>query len=110
MNVHFCINIFQRNSNLKYIFNLSFAFCSSLTQITIPSSVEDIGPLAFYYCTSLKKICLPSSILSIQLYTFKNCVSLTKIQIPKSVKSIDYGDLRKLRRLNTLFHKKDFFD
>ena len=49
--------------------NSSFQGCSSLTQITIPSSVTSIESNAFYGCSSLTQITfsIPSFILDIIL-------------------------------------------
>ena len=45
--------------------NSAFERCSSLTEITIPSSVTSIGDNAFERCTSLTKIIIPSIVTSI---------------------------------------------
>ena len=42
-----------------------FEGCSSLTSITIPNSVTNIGFLAFGGCTSLTSVTIPNSVTSI---------------------------------------------
>ena len=66
-----------------------FAFCaSSLTSITIPESVTEIGYSAFGSCSSLTSITIPDSVTEIEDHTFQFCSSLTSIFIPESVTAI----------------------
>ena len=66
----------------------AFASCSSLTNITIPNSVKSIGGSAFSYCSSLTSITIGNSVKSIGDSAFNWCISLTSVTIPNSVKSI----------------------
>ena len=68
----------------------AFAWCKSLTNITIPNSVTSIGGGVFYRCESLKSITIPDSVTSIRIDAFSYCTSLTSITIPDSVTSIGY--------------------
>ena len=40
-------------------------WCTSLTNVTIPNSVTNIGDYAFDYCTSLTNVTIPNSVTSI---------------------------------------------
>ena len=44
----------------RVICDSAFAFCSSLTSVTIPNSVTSIGDRAFDGCSSLQSIIYPS--------------------------------------------------
>mgnify|MGYP002543931583 CR=1 FL=1 len=69
-----------------------FSYCTSLTSITIPDSVTNIGGSAFEGCTGLTSITIPDSVTSISEGTFGGCSSLTSITIPDSVTNIgDYA-------------------
>ncbi|MBO7377543.1 MAG: leucine-rich repeat domain-containing protein, partial [Clostridia bacterium] len=57
----------------------AFAYCSSLTSISIPNSVTSIGNGAFAYCSSLTSISIPNSVTSIGSWAFEYCSSLTSI-------------------------------
>ena len=72
----------------RIICDSAFWYCSSLSEIVIPSSVTSIGDSAFYGCNSLSEIVIPSSITSIGDSAFYGCNSLSGIVIPSSVTSI----------------------
>ena len=67
---------------------LAFAYCSSLTSVTIPNSVTNIGGYAFYRCSYLASVTIPNSVTNIGEGAFYRCYSLTSVTIPNSVKSI----------------------
>ena len=66
-----------------------FAWCTSLTSVTIPDSVTSIEGAAFAWCTSLTSITIPNGVTSIGSSAFQDCTSLTSITIPDSVTSIE---------------------
>ena len=47
----------------RIICDSAFSFCSSLSEIVIPSSVASIGDWAFFGCSSLKYISIPKSVI-----------------------------------------------
>jgi hypothetical protein len=68
------------------------AFSSStITGITIPTSITDIGDQAFKGCKNLTEIIIPDSVTSIGKEAFENCTSLIGITIPNGVTSIESG-------------------
>ena len=94
-----CYNYHFFPSNSEQIISTSFKSsqsiisrllhcCSSLREITIPSSVTEIGDLAFSKSSSLKQVTIPSSVTSIGNSSFIKCSLLTEIMIPSSVISI----------------------
>ena len=72
----------------RIICDRAFLYCSSLSEIVIPSSVTSIGDSAFDTCSSLSEIVIPSSVTSIGKGAFSSCDSLSEIVIPSSVTSI----------------------
>ena len=50
---------------------MAFSGCTSLTAITIPDSVTNIGVGVFFDCTSLTEITIPDSVTSIGYYAFR---------------------------------------
>ena len=49
----------------RIICDSAFWYCSSLSEIVIPSSVASIGDSAFSFCSSLKYISIPKSIIGL---------------------------------------------
>jgi len=65
--------------------------CSSLTSITIPNGVTEIGNCAFDGCSSLTSINIPDGVTEIGSWAFSGCSSLKSINIPESVTKIVGG-------------------
>ena len=68
-----------------------FAYSSSLTGVSLPTSLTAMGAFAFIDCYSLPSIIIPEGVTSIGEYAFFDCTSLSSITIPISVSTI--GDL-----------------
>lgn len=86
----------------KGIADYTFKDCSSLTEISIPSSVNFIGDSAFAGCTSLAEITIPENVASIGSSAFSNCSSFVKFTIPNSVTSIGSKIFSGCTKLNTI--------
>ena len=69
----------------------AFSGCTNLTSVNIGNSVTSIWPGAFYNCSSLTSVNIGNSVTSIGNYAFYNCSSLTSVNIPNSVTSIGGG-------------------
>ena len=67
-----------------------FAECSSLESVTIAEGVEVITNRAFYGCSSLTEVNLPSSLTQIGAWAFRDCSSLAgDLVIPEGVTVIE---------------------
>ena len=60
-------------------------FGSGIKNITIPETVEYIGPYAFESCTGLKEITLPDSVQDISDGAFSYCTNLEKINLGDNI-------------------------
>lgn len=60
-------------------------FGSGIKNITIPETVEYIGPYAFESCTGLKEITVPDSISDISDGAFSCCTNLEKINLGDNI-------------------------
>ena len=67
---------------LEEIGNYALAGCRNITNITIPNGVTSIGQRAFYSCSNLTGgINIPYSITNIGQYAFESCSKLTDIYV-----------------------------
>lgn len=85
--------IFVTTSSIISIEVNIFINCSSLMEITNPSSVTKIKRWAFDSCKSLKRVLFDdnSSLNVIGDYAFKDCTSLKQIILPPSLTKILEG-------------------
>ena len=88
------------NEGLQYIGQDAFGECTSLTNITLPSTVTEIGMASFYECKKLKTICLNENLLWIGDYAFNRCDSLESITLPSTVMDIGNSAFSKCISLN----------
>lgn len=67
------------NDNITQIPDNAFAYCRSLTMLTIGKNVLSIGANAFADCNALTEISIPDGVESIGDYAFSSCSSATEI-------------------------------
>ena len=60
----------------------AFAYCMSLSDVTIPESVTHIGANCFSFCSSLREIALPAGVKELESYAFSDCSSLRRATLP----------------------------
>ena len=68
--------------------NHAFNKCSSITEISLPESIETIDHYAFSYCGNLVYINLSAELKNIGNCAFESCKNLTSIYIPDSVTAL----------------------
>ena len=73
------------NYKVTSIGDFAFGYCSNLTSVTIPNSVNIIEYGAFWQCSGISSINIPNSVTKIGSYTFYECSNLASIIIPNSV-------------------------
>lgn len=69
---------------------MSFANCTSLSEVIFPENLTEIGLAAFMSCESLEEIILPESLKTIGQSAFMD-TALKKIRIPENVSDIGYS-------------------
>ena len=79
-----------------------FAYCHGLKNITIPSSVKEIGSNAFKECVELESVVLPEGLSTLGYRAFYNCVKLKSIVIPSSVARIESGVFYNCQQLSSI--------
>ncbi len=60
----------------KIIGTNAFSGCTSLTNIELPETVEQIQDGAFSECSRLKRIVLPKNLKEIDIYALEHCPAL----------------------------------
>ena len=90
-----------KGENYK-IYNHAFAYCISLTSVTIPDSVKSIGVYAFRGCTGLTSVTIPDSVTSIGEGAFYDCTGLKSATIGNSVTNIGYAAFRSCTGLKSV--------
>ena len=78
---------------------------SSLTSVSIPDSVTEIGNSAFASCSSLTNVSIPDSVTEIGYGAFRGCSGLTSVSIPDSVTEIGYNAFASCSSLTEVIFK-----
>jgi hypothetical protein len=71
---------------VKSIGDSAFRQCS-MTSVTIPNSVTNIGKSAFYYCDTLTSVEIPNSVKKVQADAFRRCSRIQSVKIPGHLKA-----------------------
>lgn len=90
------------NDSGEWTLKHTFLFCSSLENISVPSSVKMIGDGAFRGCTQLEHVELKDGLEHIGNDAFRDCTSLKTIVVPCTVKVIGdraFRDCTALKRV-----------
>lgn len=66
----------------------AFAFCSHLTSVILPKTLQEIEEAAFWGCSSLTSIVVPDGVKTIGQNAFYDCPKLATIVLPDSLISI----------------------
>jgi hypothetical protein len=83
--------------------------CTSLTDITLPDSIEVIGERAFAY-SSICEITLPESLKVISRSAFGSCEKLTEVTIPQSVTTLSSQAFVFCTNLKAVYVKANILD
>ena len=59
-----------------------------LREVTIPTSVKEVGETAFYRCTNLEKVIFKPGTVKIERQAFCACFSLKEVGLPNTLKEI----------------------
>lgn len=69
----------MKGTRLKRIESNLFAQCRSLSNVTLPETLETIGDFAFVLCNNLYTIVLPQNLLSLDAHAFHECPRLSQV-------------------------------
>ena len=62
---------------------------NTLTEVTLPNTVDEIGYQAFFNCSNLTKVIIPEGVTKIGQAAFFGCSQLTSITIPSTITNMD---------------------
>lgn len=65
------------------------AFNSTLEEVTLPPTLDEIEDSAFFKCSSLTEITIPEGVTKIGTNAFYGCSQLTSITTPSTIKNMD---------------------
>jgi hypothetical protein len=82
----------------------AFFECISMTSISIPNSVTNIGRDAFGGC-NLTYVMIPDSVTNIGRFAFEFCLRLTSVTIGKGVTNVGKGAFQRCSRLTKIYFK-----
>ena len=66
----------------------AFYYCTAMTSVSLPATIESIGSWAFAGCTGLTEITLPDAVTSIGAGAFHGCNKLTSIKLSANLQEI----------------------
>ena len=67
----------------------AFNECNTLTEVTLPNTVDEIGYQAFFKCSNLTNVTIPEGVKKIGQGAFYGCSQLTSITIPSTITNMD---------------------
>lgn len=95
---------FTVKSGTKVIASQACSWRGSLTEISLPGSIEHIGDCAFLDCGKLKTVTIPDKVKGIGYMAFSYCRELKSITIGKGVTSIGNSAFDGCNKLATVFY------
>ena len=66
----------------------AFYSCYTLSKVTVPDGMYEIGDYAFYGCKNLREVEIPESVMHIGARAFAMCSSLTSLTVPSGIDTI----------------------
>ena len=78
----------QIHPDTQFIASKAFYYHNTLTQITIPDQVKQIGADAFFSCARLTEASLGAGVKTVEDDAFAFCSKLTRIVIPDAVEAL----------------------
>lgn len=85
----------------------AFYSCYTLSKVTIPDGLYEIGDYAFYGCKNLRTIEIPESVMHIGKSAFAMCSSLASLTVPSGIDTIGDNAFAQTPWYNDLVFHRD---
>lgn len=89
LNIESSISDKGKNYAVTKIATWAFNECNTLTEVTLPNTVDEIGYQAFFKCSNLTNVTIPEGVKKIGQAAFYGCSQLTSITIPSTITNMD---------------------
>lgn len=89
LNIESSISYKDKNYTVTKIATWAFNECNTLTEVTLPNTVDEIGYQAFFKCSNLTNVTIPEGVKKIGQAAFYGCSQLTSITIPSTITNMD---------------------
>lgn len=89
LNIEGSISDKGKNYAVTKIATWAFNECNTLTEVTLPNTVDEIGYQAFFKCSNLTNVTIPEGVKKIGQAAFYGCSQLTSITIPSTITNMD---------------------
>lgn len=96
------INFGSSTANPLYYAHHLYLNSAEVTDLVVPTTVDNIRNYAFYGCSGLTNLTIPNSVTTIGSSAFYGCSGLTNLTIPNSVTSIGNSAFQGCSALQTL--------
>lgn len=80
------------SDNITSIGDDAFGHFTYITELKLPSRLEEIGIMAFQKCSRLKSLIIPESVKSIGEYAFSSCIALETLEFEGADENIKIDD------------------
>lgn len=80
------------SDNITSIGDNAMGDFTNITELKLPSRLEEIGKMAFKKCSSLKSLIIPASVKSIGEYAFGSCIALETLECEGTDENIKIDD------------------
>ena len=80
----------------------AFYGCTSLKQVILPDSLQEIGHHSFYACSQLGTVVVPESVTSLGAGCFCGCASLCSAELSEGLSSLPESCLRACPKLRSI--------
>ena len=96
------VTIVRFHPSVIEVYDNAFSDCKQLREVRLNEGLQKIGVFAFYNCISLSSITLPSTVTEIGWYAFHNCNKLREVILNKGLQKIGHSAFYRCSSLSSI--------